>query len=111
MNIKKIAIATVIAAGFVSGAQAGSLTAADKSITTNLCMTAAAGNRAAMHNKIKASGYSSKFVAKNVQCNGESILAFVDKHGKNSEKMLSILDRSSNEVSITDIAQHTVKEK
>jgi hypothetical protein len=36
------------------------------------------GNVAALHKKIKASGYSRKFITKNVQCNGESIVSFVE---------------------------------
>jgi len=111
MNIKKIAAATVITLGLATTAQAAKVIATDKGITTNLCVTAASGNRAAMHNTIKASGYSSKFVASKVQCNGESLLSFVENNGKNSASMLKMLDRSTTSVSITDLAKNTVEVK
>ena len=66
MSIKKIAVATIITLGLATTAQAAKVTASDKSITTNLCVAAAAGNRAAMYNTIKASGFSSKFVASKI---------------------------------------------
>jgi hypothetical protein len=111
MSIKKIAISAIITAGLFSSVQATELEAADGSQFTNLCMTALEGNRAKMHNTIKASGYSDKFVARNVQCNGESLLSFVEQHGKNSSSMLKMLDRTSTETSITDLAQNTIEEK
>ncbi len=105
MNIKKIAAATVITLGLVTSVQAAKLEAADGSIATKLCMTAASGNRAAMHNAIKASGYSAKFIENKVECNVESLLSFVEHSGKNSESMLRMLDRSQTSVSITDLAR------
>lgn len=110
MSIKKVMFTTLVAAGLSVSAQASSLQSADESIATNLCMTAASGNRAAMHNEIKASGKSVQFVAKNITCNGENILAFVESHGKNSQKILDMIDRSNKQVSITDLAQNTIEE-
>jgi hypothetical protein len=111
MNIKKIAAVTVITLSFITSAQAAKLIAVDKNITTNLCMTAAAGNRAAMHIAIKSSGYSSKFVANKVQCNSENLLSFIEHNGKNSSSMLKMLDRRQTSVSITDLANNTLEEK
>jgi uncharacterized membrane protein YoaK (UPF0700 family) len=104
MNIKKIVVATVIALGLASTAQAAKVTALDKSMATGFCVTAAAGNRVAMHNSIKASGYSSKYVTNNIKCNGASLLSFVENNGKNSASMLKMLDRTQTSVSITDLA-------
>ena len=110
MNIKKVAT-VIIALGLVSSANAGKLTAADKSITTDLCITAENGNRAAMHNTIKSSGYSSKFIVDKVQCNGESLLSFIEQNGKNSASMLKMLDRRQTQVKITDLANNTLVAK
>ena len=109
MNVKKILVATVITSGFVLSVQASDFKSVDKSGYTKLCMTAIQGNRAAMHNTIKASGLSHKFVAENVQCNGENILTFVQQHGKNASNMLKMLDRRSVGTSITDIAMNTLE--
>ncbi|MDO6425902.1 DUF3718 domain-containing protein [Thalassotalea sp. 1_MG-2023] len=106
MCIKKVLVSALMIAGVAATAQAEKLTASDGSIETSLCMAAANGNRAVMHNQIKASGYSAKFVAKNIACNGENILAFVEKHGKRSEVMINMIERGEQQVSITDIAQH-----
>jgi len=111
MNIKKIAITTVITLGLVASAQAAKVIPLDRSTVTNLCVMAAMGNRAAMNNTIKASGYSSKFVASKVQCNGESLLSFIEHNGNNSESMLKMLDRRQTSVSITDLASNTLEEK
>ena len=111
MNIKKITMAIVITTGVVSSAQALSLKAADKSTITHLCMTAVSGNRAAMHNKIKESGLTRKYVANNIQCNGENILVFIDKYGKSPNKIRAMLGHTSSQISTTDISQETVKEK
>lgn len=110
MSIKKVLVSAMVL-GLVSSANATELKAANQSVQTNLCLTAASGNKAAMHNQIKASGYSKQFVAEKVQCNGNNILAFVEKHGKNSENMINLIDQKSRQVSITDIAKNTITEK
>ncbi|MBA6257944.1 MULTISPECIES: DUF3718 domain-containing protein [unclassified Colwellia] len=104
MNYKNIAVATIITLGFSISAQAAKVTAIDNSIATNLCVTAATGNRAAMYKSIKSSGYSSKYVANNIECNGKNLLSFVEHNGKNSAAMLKLLDRTKTSVSITDLA-------
>lgn len=111
MTIKKIVIATLLTTTVSVSAQASELKAGDQSSETTLCLTAASGNRAAMHNEIKNSGKSLNYIANNITCNGENILAFVDKYGKNSENMLKALDRSTRHVSITDIAKSNIDVK
>ena len=109
MNIKKI-VATFFATSVISTfSYANEIVAADSSNFTQLCMTALEGNRAAMHNNIKSSGYSKEFVAKNVQCNGVNILAFVEQHGKKSNAMLRMIDRSERSTLITDLAKNSVE--
>jgi hypothetical protein len=104
MNIKTIIAATIITLGSTATAQATKVIALDKSIATDLCVTAVTGNRAAMHSSIRSSGYTPEFVANNVQCNGVNLLSFIESQGKNSSSMLKMLDRTSTSVSITDLA-------
>ncbi len=104
MNIKNIVVATIITLGLTATAHAAKVTASDKSISTDLCVTAVSGNRAAMHASIKSSGYSPEFVINKVQCNGENLLSFVENNGINSSSMLKMLDRTKTSVSITDLA-------
>ena len=107
MTIKKVISVVLVMVAMATSAQAGSFKPADDSVTTDLCMAAISGNRAAMHNEVKASGLSLNYIAQNVQCNGENILSYVQQCGKNSAKMLKILDRRNVEVSISDIAMNT----
>lgn len=82
------------------------MVAADSSNFTALCMTALSGNRAAMHNNIKSSGYSKPFITNNVECNGVNILTFVQQYGQNADAMLRTLDRGEHSTSITDLAKN-----
>ncbi|MCJ8320145.1 MAG: DUF3718 domain-containing protein [Colwellia sp.] len=110
MNVKKLSIAVLMTTGLIASAQAADIKSANNSLSTKLCVAAAAGNRAAMHNEIKASGYSSNFVAKNVQCNGENIISFIEHNGKNADAMINKLDRTATNVTITDLAENRIKE-
>jgi len=110
MNMKKLSIAALMTTGLIASTQAADVVAANNANFTQLCVTAAAGNRAAMHNEILASGYSRTFVAKNVQCNGQNIVSFIEHNGKNAHSMINTLDRSNTEVTITDLAENRVEE-
>ncbi|MFT6917485.1 MAG: cytolysin (calcineurin-like family phosphatase) [Cognaticolwellia sp.] len=105
MTVKKLVFAIFLVGAISTMSQANVMVAADNSNFTQLCMTALAGNRAAMHNHIKSLGYSKPFIVNNVQCNGVNILAFVQQHGKNSAAMLRIVDRSGHRASIKDITK------
>jgi len=107
---KAVILAALVVSSFTLSAQAKDFTAANNSIPTELCLTALSGNRAAMHNKITSSGYSKTYIAKNLQCNGENIVSFIAQNGRNSEKMLKILDRKGANVSITDLAMNSPKQ-
>lgn len=87
-------------------ANASTLIAKDQSLTTELCMTAASGNRAKMHNTIKNSGYSKSYIYYNVKCNDQNITEFVAQHGNSPKQMNSMLSqgRTKGRVSINDIA-------
>jgi hypothetical protein len=79
----KIVLAIFMVGAISTMSQENEMVVADDSNFTQLCMTALVGNRAAMYNNIKSSGYSKLFIVNNVQCNGVSILAFVQQYGKN----------------------------
>lgn len=111
MSVKKLALVTLLTSSVAMSVGATEITAGDASIETNLCVTAAEGNRAAMHVEMRNSGYSNKFIASKITCNGENILAFVEKHGKNPEMMLNMLDKRTRQTSITDIAKNSLVEK
>jgi hypothetical protein len=103
---KTLSLAIMMSAGLASSVQAQEVVAADNGKFTQLCVTAASGNVAALHNKTKESGYSRKFVAKNVQCNGENILAFIDHYGKNNTAMINNIDHKSNEAKGLQVAKN-----
>ena len=111
MKIKSVGLVAILLSVVTLSSQAIELKAANESALTNLCMTALSGKRVAMHNAIKASGYSKNFIAKNLQCNGVNVLAYVEQYGKNSAVMLDVLHRSDANTSITDIAQNRLSEK
>lgn len=64
------------------------VTAADDSKPTRLCMAAANDQQLAMFVKVKRTGWSLKFVRDNVYCNGDTIGNFVAKHGSDGVKNL-----------------------
>jgi len=103
---KSVLLVGLCASIFTLSTSAQDFSAANSSKLTNLCMTAISGNRAAMHNQIKASGYSKKFIVANVQCNGEKIANFIYKNGHNSENMLKVIGTHAADTSITDLAMN-----
>jgi len=102
MDIKKLSIVVLITTGFITSTQATEVVAADNSGFTKLCVTAAAGNIAAMRNKIRSSGYSRPFIAKNIQCNGEDLISFIKNNGKNADAMIYSLNRLRTKISNID---------
>lgn len=85
---------------------ANSVVAADDYVTTNLCVVAAEGDRIKMHKAIKDSRLSKNFIAENVTCNDQNILAFVEAHAENPTKINNLLmnGQYDTEVKITDLA-------
>lgn len=109
MNVKKMVFTVIVASTFMASAQATNLHAGNNTALTELCMTAVSGNRAALHNKIKESGYTKNYIAKNVQCNGSDIISFIEQHGKNTKAMIHTIDRHVGSVKITDLAMNRKK--
>jgi hypothetical protein len=105
-TLTKVLTTATLSLTLVGMANAATLVASDKSLTTELCMVAAQGNRAAMFNAIKASSLSKSYVAKNVKCNDMNISSFVDLYGKSPEAMNNMIQsgQKQGDVSITDIA-------
>lgn len=106
MNYLTTALIT-LSLSLTATANATNIVAKDDTRATKLCLTAAQGNRAAMYNAIKASGYSKHYVVNNIKCNNQHITEFVAQHGKSPDRMNAILNnhRSTQRVSITDIAK------
>lgn len=103
-SIRKISAILAFSSCLAFSTQAVELKAADNSILTQLCMTAASGNRAAMHNAIKESAYSKNFVVNNVRCNSADVISFVQTHGRNVDDMVKSLETIGTSVSINDLA-------
>lgn len=80
--------------------------AADDYITSKLCVVAAEKSKIQLHNFIKESGLSKQFIAKNVTCNDQNILEFVQEHAENPDKINNLLTngRYTTKVKITDLA-------
>jgi len=111
MNVYKLALTAIFSYGTMMSANAAVMTKADDSSFTSLCMSAISGNRAKLHSELSTLNYSRSFITKNVQCNGESIISFIQHYGKNSDAMVRTLDNSSTNVSIIDIAQNRLQDK
>jgi hypothetical protein len=106
MNYLTTALIT-LSLSLTATASATDIVAKDDTRATKLCLTAVQGNRAAMYNAIKASGYSKHYVVNNIKCNNQHITEFVAQHGKSPDRMNAILNnhRSTQRVSITDLAK------
>jgi len=102
----KVLATLAISVSLTSAANATKLVVTDNEISTELCITAAQGNRAKMHNAIKNSGLSKSFVVNKVKCNDQNITDFVAQYGKSPAKMNALLNqgRRKGNVNISDIA-------
>ncbi|GLX77707.1 hypothetical protein tinsulaeT_10470 [Thalassotalea insulae] len=103
-TFKKLIVVSALSTGFVFSSQAVELKAADNSTYTQLCLTAVSSSRPAMYNAIKASGYSKNFIAKNLRCNADDLISFVQSYGKNADDMIRAIQNRGTHVSISDIA-------
>lgn len=100
-------ILITLSLSLTANAHAAEVVAQDNTQVTKLCVTAAQGNRAAMHNAIKNSGYSKRYVVNNIKCNDLPMTDFIAQYGKSPEAMNATLEnaRSTHRVSITDLAK------
>ena len=82
------------------------LVAADDYVTSKVCVAAAGESKIQLHKEIEDSGLSKKFIAKNVTCNKQNILAFVQEFGDSPEKMNNGLTNGkyTTQINITDLA-------
>lgn len=105
-TLTKVLATLTISVSLVGAVNATQLIATDDRVSTDLCMVAAQGNRAQLHNAIKNSGLSKSFVVYNVKCNEQNITEFVAQHGKSPKKIIALLNKGRNKgkVSINDIA-------
>ncbi len=70
----------------------------DDSVTSNLCVAAATGNRWKLHEQIKESALDKKYVAQDMTCNGLSVAAFVDQYGKNGDSIKKYLNIQQKQI-------------
>ena len=77
---------TVIALSLTltAAANATDFIATNHSKLTNLCITAAQGDKEKMRIAIWKSGYSKNYVATNIKCNDLTLLDFVAQYGTSS---------------------------
>ena len=94
MKLRTTAIAIVAFTSLFAGGSFASVefTPTDNSVTSNLCVTAASGNKWKLHNQIKDSALDKKYVAKEMMCNGLTVSAFVEQYGKNEDSIKKYLN-------------------
>lgn len=84
-----IAALTFSSIGFASATT--EFVPADDYVTTKLCLVASQGNKAKLSRTIKDSGLSKRYVAQNVKCNEQNIVAFVEQYGNDAENINNFL--------------------
>lgn len=92
---------------------ADSLFAADDSVSSKLCVVAAQGSKIQLHKSIKDSGLSKSYIAENVTCNDQNILAFVQDYAEDPDKMNNVLTNGkfNTNVEIIDLAAANTKKQ
>jgi hypothetical protein len=105
-TVTKILTTLTLSLSLVGIANASTLVAKNKSISTELCMAAASGSRISMNKAIRESRLSNSYVVYNIKCNEQNITDFVTKYGKSPKQMNALLNRgrTKGHVSINDIA-------
>ena len=105
-TITKVLTTLTLSLSIAGMANASTFTAKDNSVTTELCMTAASGNRVAMSKAIKSSRINKSALVNKVKCNDQNITDFVAQYGNSPEKMNALLNRAikKGSVTINDIA-------
>lgn len=92
---------TLIALSTIGAANAAShVVAADDYITSKICEAASGKSGVKLHKTIKDSGLSKKYIAQNVNCNDQNIVAFVQDHGQKPEKMVNMLTKGQYKTSV-----------
>lgn len=106
-KMTKTLTAIVLTLSTVGMANAASkVVAADDYVTSKICVAAAGKSKIQLHKVIKDSGLSKRHIAKNVTCNNQNIVAFVQEFGDSPEKMNNALTNGkyTTQVNITDLA-------
>ena len=94
-SIATVAIATMFTGAAMASTQ---IEAADDSVTSNLCVAAATGNKWKLHKELKLSAVDKQYVASEMTCNGMSVAEFVDQYGANSEAIKMYLNIESQAI-------------
>lgn len=93
MNTMTKTFATIVlSCATIAFAQAHTeVVAADSEAGTKLCVTAANGSTLQMGKAIKSAKISKRYITNEMTCNDQNIIAFIEAHGKNSERMTRFL--------------------
>lgn len=109
-NIKTGLTVIALTFGLASAANAAQYTAADNSIESKMCVTAATASKMKMHNEIKdfssskLTSKSYRLVANKLYCNGINVAEFARQAG-NEEIAQKLAKYRKNNVQIRDLAK------
>jgi hypothetical protein len=106
-KITKTLTVIVLTLSTISVANAASkVVAADDYITSKICVAAVGESKIQLRNVIEDSGLNKRFVVKNITCNDQNILEFVQEYGEKPKKMVNVLTNGkyNANVNITDLA-------
>ena len=67
--------------------------AGNNSADTEICITAAEGNRLKLLKTLQDTGMSKRYVAEKIQCNELSFVDFVEQYGKNVDKINNFITK------------------
>lgn len=105
MNTTTKILSTIVLTFTGLSANAAEFVATDKAESTNLCVTAANGNKMKLNHMLKNSHLNKSFIIENVKCNDLPFLAFVEQQGNQPEKIIAMMTRGQRKgnVEITDL--------
>ncbi len=88
-TIALVGMTTLFASAAIASPQ---IEAADSSLTSNICVAVASGDKWKLHKQLKASPLDKQFVANEMTCNGLSVADFADQYSANSKGIKKYLN-------------------
>jgi hypothetical protein len=87
-NLTKSIFIAALACSSIGFANAASeFVAGNNNAGTEVCIAAAQGSRLKLLKTLNESGVSKRYVVKNVKCNEQDFITFVEQYGNNVEKI------------------------
>ena len=82
--------------------------AADDYVTSKLCVAATKGNKLNLSKAIEKTGLSKQYVVKNVTCNNQELISFVEQHGSNVDSINNFLTggKYTSNIEVTTVASN-----